>query len=505
MASILKVNPFKRNACIRLQRNDSTIMEARVYWDKLRLLCDKSSLAYSRNVAQKVIDSKRCPHMGSCKGNKCADVNSTSLLPELSGGNIYPGNTRCMESCGGPGCDCFYLSSGCLFYRIFAVPTDDKIYEIFTCARWKEQVKLRVQIRRSNSHTFHTYVLAFHPNVPVQLTNMSLTLSVLSVPPLPGLDTHFITTGNTTALWKKESVTLLHCTSWRHARDLQCNLHDTCDCSAAESQVSCSCKESDLSFPFKDIANVLPATRPPVRFLPHPRYAVTAQVDQGVSAELILNMKELIDESITDVLNDDCTVDDTHIVGCYRCTKGATAEVRCISATQPITAEVDCGTESFAIRCSPSGEVSHLHFLLPSAQTQMNCSVKCGSRQTSFEITGILKYVHNIHDGIWHGVHQQHNYTLDFQWPDISHMFSIYMQWYKMVIVTVAAVAGALLLTYLYLTTACGRLLRLIFRIIAKTAECAWKLVKCMIISISLHVFGDIFGRMKEKTTEKQL
>ncbi|RCN25444.1 hypothetical protein ANCCAN_28843 [Ancylostoma caninum] len=49
--------------------------------------------------------------MGSCIGNKCADVNSTSLIPELEIGNSFPGRTACLESCGGPGCDCFYLKS----------------------------------------------------------------------------------------------------------------------------------------------------------------------------------------------------------------------------------------------------------------------------------------------------------------------------------------------------------------------------------------------------------
>ncbi|RCN49233.1 hypothetical protein ANCCAN_04648 [Ancylostoma caninum] len=89
---VLKINSFKQEACLRL-----------------------------------VIDSKRCPHMGSCIGNKCADVNSTSLIPELEIGNSFPGRTACLESCGGPGCDCFYLSSGCLFYKIYAIPTDSKV------------------------------------------------------------------------------------------------------------------------------------------------------------------------------------------------------------------------------------------------------------------------------------------------------------------------------------------------------------------------------------------
>ncbi|KAE9412083.1 hypothetical protein Angca_000419, partial [Angiostrongylus cantonensis] len=56
--------------------------------------------------------------------------------------NKYPGATACIESCGEPGCDCFYWSFGCLFYRIYLSPTSSTIYEIFYCNRWKESAKV---------------------------------------------------------------------------------------------------------------------------------------------------------------------------------------------------------------------------------------------------------------------------------------------------------------------------------------------------------------------------
>ncbi|RCN47416.1 hypothetical protein ANCCAN_06551 [Ancylostoma caninum] len=66
------------------------------------------------------------------------------MLPELGESNNYPGVTRCIESCGGPGCGCFYLSSGCLFYRICDVPRNEKVYELFKCSQWHGAVHLEL-------------------------------------------------------------------------------------------------------------------------------------------------------------------------------------------------------------------------------------------------------------------------------------------------------------------------------------------------------------------------
>ncbi|VDO88949.1 unnamed protein product, partial [Heligmosomoides polygyrus] len=391
MASVLKINTFKRDACFRLQHNESTVMEVRMHWIHLRLLCDKSTLMYTRNVTQNVIDSKRCAHMGSCRGNKCADVHSTSLLPELALGNNYPGRTGCLESCGGPGCDCFYLSSGCLFYRIYAVPTDEKIFEIFTCTRWKEEVKLQVQIRRPSTKSFKTFIVALRPNVPVQILNTSITLSVLAIPPILDLETDFISTKNTVALWAKDKKPIMQCPTQEEAKKLQCHIKDACTCSAAESKVNCRCEDEDITKKFRNIEDVLPVTRPSLRIAADPRTDVTATVDQGVSAELILNVQETVDSSLVDFTDEQCLIDNVHIIGCYSCNKGALAEIRCRSTKGTVSAEIDCGIESFTTLCSPTTEISKLRFMLNHAQVWMRCSVRCGSNSTFFEVTGILK------------------------------------------------------------------------------------------------------------------
>lgn len=133
---------------------------------------------YTRNVEQKVVDSKRWPHIGSCIGNKRAIVTTTSLLPELAIGDPFPGITSCIQSYGSPGCDWFYLSSGCLFYRIYAVPSDEQLYELYRCNRLKEEVKLCLNVYDVKEETNQAYVSGLRPNVPTRIQNMDVTMRV---------------------------------------------------------------------------------------------------------------------------------------------------------------------------------------------------------------------------------------------------------------------------------------------------------------------------------------
>ncbi|VDK40503.1 unnamed protein product, partial [Cylicostephanus goldi] len=198
---VLKLSTFKQQACLRLTKNGSHIENIKVRWKGLRLYCDKETLFFTRASNLQVIDSKRCPHMGSCTGEKCAAINASSKIPELEQGNQFPGRTGCLESCGGLGCDCFYPSSGCLFYRVYATPKNSDVYEIFRCERWREDVKLDIYIEDLRLGKQH-FVVSAIPNIPVPFPDLHLTLTSISIPPIPSLHDRFITNGIDTALWK---------------------------------------------------------------------------------------------------------------------------------------------------------------------------------------------------------------------------------------------------------------------------------------------------------------
>ncbi|KAK6035636.1 hypothetical protein COOONC_26859, partial [Cooperia oncophora] len=152
---------------------------------------------------------------------------------ELEKANEYPGVTGCTESCGGLGCDCFYPSSGCLFYRIYLIPEDDRIYEFYRCARWKPSAELLVTMSGTNSST-QALRLRVSPNQPKQFSWWTLTLSSLGIPPVPALDSTFITNGNHTALAPGHYYPPLVCRTSEDARNMTCEIVEDCICAPAE-------------------------------------------------------------------------------------------------------------------------------------------------------------------------------------------------------------------------------------------------------------------------------
>lgn len=73
-----------------------------------------------------------------------------------------------------------------------------------------------------------------------------------------------------------------------------------------------------IRYSFYNIENVLPITKTTMQFAVHPRHGVQKIVDQGTSAEIVLDVKEIVDDLKTEILNDVCTTNDTQISGCSR-------------------------------------------------------------------------------------------------------------------------------------------------------------------------------------------
>ncbi|VDP32871.1 unnamed protein product [Heligmosomoides polygyrus] len=94
-------------------------------------------------------------------------INTTTGTPERV--------TGCVESCDGPGCDCFYPSSGCLFYRIYLVPNNDDIYEFYKRTRWKENTQLLVTITSNSAHSKKSLIRLYPTSQSVFRANTFIT------------------------------------------------------------------------------------------------------------------------------------------------------------------------------------------------------------------------------------------------------------------------------------------------------------------------------------------
>ncbi|KIH68993.1 hypothetical protein ANCDUO_00673 [Ancylostoma duodenale] len=311
ITQMLKMNTYHREACFRLHKGGALLKEIRPEWMRLQLICDKHTLVFTRHTRQKVVNAKRCPRSGSCKGTKCAGINTTALLPELSQGNEFPGVTHCVESCGGPGCGCFYLSSGCLFYRIYATPVNNKVYEIFNCPRWREEVVLTISVTELTKDALH-----HTPMIPQNIGTMKITLTPVTVTPTPALHASFITDGNNTARWMSLNHPTLLCSSVEEAENLECEMNTNCKCEPAEDSVNCICVDTNITEQFNsDLRNRLPVQHPWIEFEEHHSdedfHTVKAIVPSLSTAELLVTIREDFDSTTKEVTDSLCTVEDT--------------------------------------------------------------------------------------------------------------------------------------------------------------------------------------------------
>ncbi|KAK6061662.1 hypothetical protein COOONC_00669 [Cooperia oncophora] len=286
------------------------LKENRLEWKTLQLICDKHPITYKRAAKQHVLCSKRCSHIGSCVDTICAGINTT-LLPDLMEAKLFPGVTHCVESCGGPRCGCFYLSSGCLFCRVLMKPESTEIFEIFSCPRWREEVVLHITVTTDKKTTVNE-TRHLRPTIPVQTPTMKLTLSSLTVPPSPVLNTTFIAAGQEVALWDESQLPPLQCTSNREAEALACDVQPICNCQPAEDTVNCVCVDQNVTEIFTDARRRPPIRRSWIAFesmAKGPRDATVRAIVSSLStAELLLTIKEDFDTTEKEVTDTICTI-----------------------------------------------------------------------------------------------------------------------------------------------------------------------------------------------------
>ncbi|KAK6031741.1 hypothetical protein OSTOST_02094 [Ostertagia ostertagi] len=311
VSEILKINPFKTEACLRLSKNSTTMYEVRVAWKSLILLCDQETDYFTRDTEFKVISSKRCAHMGFCIGRKK--------------------------------CDCLWPGSGCLFYRVFAVPTSNRLYEVFYCTQWKEAAKVEITSFNHTRKERLRWITKMPPNVPPHA-------QLNYYPPTPLLNTPFIADDRRTALWDSRLTPELICGTPDSARNLICEMREDCSCFAAETQANCKCKKLDINAWFKNLQHRLPVITPSVSFRQYTEGKIQAAITARTTSEIILTMQ---DELETEVMVSDaiCTISNTPLTGCYKCAKAAEAAITCKSS-KPIQAEVSCEDSSFTVPCA---------------------------------------------------------------------------------------------------------------------------------------------------------
>ncbi|CAL2052676.1 unnamed protein product [Caenorhabditis brenneri] len=320
--NIIHLNQVQREACIRMNHNGTTFQELRAKFVETKLRCLKESVVFTKDVEIKVWSTKRCPHMGSCTDEKCAKINRTSRIPELEHTHGYVGTTACVESCGGPGCDCFFPSSACLFYRIYAVPKSNDIFEVFKCIEWSKSMKIHVTTTTLNSKTNEAEKnkVELLLNQPVSIDGHTITASSIITTPSPILDTWFIRNGTDTATWSNLQLPAFQCYSEQLAIGNNCQLNAPCQCAPIESEVRCTCPDHNLTEHFNTIQYRLPIQKGHWK-LTRQEDSVIATSGEEISTEIVIRSEGEADIEIMKD-EDQCSVEADHITGCYSCAEG---------------------------------------------------------------------------------------------------------------------------------------------------------------------------------------
>ncbi|KAK6031572.1 zinc knuckle, partial [Ostertagia ostertagi] len=316
-------------------------------------------------------------------------------------------------------------------------------------------------------------LIRVQPTVPINYNKMRITLTSLSFPPTPMLASSFISDGSRMALWNHKEIPHFLCDSEEQARLLNCTVTTNCKCEPAENKVTCVCTDFYFTSVFsKEIENRFPIRRPWITFATakDDASAVVAWIPSFTTTELLIHLKEEFDNTIKMVTDSICTVPNSIAKGCYHCPQGATAEVTCTTNGNATMATVVCEEQSFTIPCQGTGSTSTLRFTHSSARVMKNCTVSCGTAETTFEITGVLQWVRTIYGSATKVINSESNVYDELIFPDFGHIFDVILHWYKTVIIVLIILALALILGYILLWSCGCTIIGLIGRMMLKVA-----------------------------------
>ncbi|KAK5971945.1 hypothetical protein GCK32_015328 [Trichostrongylus colubriformis] len=319
------------------------------------------------------------------------------------------------------------------------------------------------------------------PNQPRILSPTTITLSSITVPPTPLLNSAFVADRKRTALAPHGYVPPLRCGSREKAENMTCDIVEDCHCHPAEIKMLCDCKDFNLTAHMLNPEYQLPILRPHVEF--RMKQNLIARIPQLPTAEFILRIK---DEFRTTLVTSDaiCTAKSTQCTGCYNCGKGARAEIICTSSTPEARAEIQCDDYGFVVPCTSQGAPSELHFFSNRAQFYANCSIQCGTVRHSFEIVGILRYTGILHPALQRLLDGESEVHSEINFPDIGHIIDVFLRWSGTLLITIVIVLLALLVSYLFITNgACLCIPRLLLRFMILINRLFFRILRTLVCS----------------------
>ena len=451
----LSLVPKGQDICAFFSKPDSNMPlgTLKIKINNILSICTKTNEYYTRDFNMAVQSSHRCNWKGSCKGQKCSAIKEDSKIKELKGeANNFPGTTHCASSCGCVTCGeppgCWSCASSCLFYRTYAKPTSDtKTYEVFSCPSWKFEVDVSIKLQLPNAKD-SVHKMKLSPGIKRKWKQFELTLSGITAPPVPLLNTKFITDEERTSITEASDsqqpvpgkIGALQCSNKEKASSFDCFLApNICTCQPQEDKVSCSCSKTNIHFYFESSEKTLPLQLQGL-LLENNEGKVTAVYSSIASLQIQLSMKKLILSYITDQAT--CEISVHKFQGCFSCTSGAKISFTCTTDIGSVLAHITCGEALFSTLCNEKGVTNTETLSFSKADINVLCEIKCPAKVTKFLLNGTLAFISRYEiGGIQHvsaDGSNSHGGKFDLG-LDIMHIFNeIIKNWYLILLVIIS-------------------------------------------------------------------
>ncbi|KAF1755928.1 hypothetical protein GCK72_012381 [Caenorhabditis remanei] len=398
--SLINVRSTGSITCLHFGDAQQPVLTLKIESDAISTSCQKNTLFFSRDFKLDYEYIQRCDMKGSCSEKQCTTLDPDQDLPELSNlAKSKPGFTGCLPGCGCVNCGCLFCDPSCLFYRTYATPTSNTIYEVFHCPSWTPKLRVKITINNSSSTTTN-----LSPGVRYMIpgTNISLTAIGLVSPPISAHSANYIHARSPDGqlLWTaltfnpaaspgtptKGFVGELMCPTNSDAEDFNCQFDNAlCRCVGFSTSVQCICRHQKM----KDfqLKNKLPFTSSnhQIKFNDE-----TEQVEIDSTYDGVMGIQvDAINASVsrfTEISRCVTTQVET-FNGCLSCHTGVKLHLKCHSSVKTSTL-VTCSDFHANIACGPDSPTTDLQFHVKAVGLQssspstiaINCSSDCGHR-----------------------------------------------------------------------------------------------------------------------------
>ncbi|KAK6032577.1 hypothetical protein OSTOST_01244 [Ostertagia ostertagi] len=452
-------NKVMTSLCVQLRHANTSVGYIKIRRRSVQLECAKNSLFWTRDTRHYVRHMTRCRGMGSCTNDKCETMAPSDSIPEMTDSLSDPGYNACSIECSGINCICPFPFRHCTFYRVAHTPISTQTYEVFACSAWLPMISLDVSVQLYNSQNNSRMTL--HPYSTRKFSDFAFTVISIQTPHIP-LNEKFALSRSEAVKLPREFTFPVTCRSEQQAQhnfSMCTNMH-FCNCDISGTQPNCRCPHHSLSSLRRSSDFHLPLSTPHVT-LARQKNTVIAESDESEIVVLIKSQRRLDSAHLN--INAPCTITTGRLEGCYNCEHGSRINISCYAPVASWTT-IACAQELFSIECGPENKTTEVKIAFNKAIVTSECYTTCENKNVSVKINGIL-YYHTQQAGLQDiFVHNtirkipQTDWLNDVHIPDLSPLWKVALDHWKLTITVVVALMTGIILTYI-----CGPIVALLF------------------------------------------